>query len=159
MPSHQAFDAFVWITIGVPMLARRRYMNVSHWDSLVRTHWSQKDGCHHGECGFDGEDHVGIMQHCNTIKLMQHATTSCSIQCGSSHQADASHCAHGHCATRTRRTPPYRDNKCDVCGHLRHARRAVIRVASAASVIVEHRAQRRSASNLRARAGCEAPYT
>jgi len=38
-----------------------------------------------------------------------------------------------------------RDNKCDVCGHLRHARRAVIRVASAASVIVEHRAQSQQA--------------
>ena len=37
------------------------------------------------------------------------------------------------------------DNKCDVCGHLRHARRAVIRVASAASVIVEHRAQSQQA--------------
>ena len=98
MPSHQAFDAFVWITIGVPMLARRRYMNVSHWDSLVRTHWSQKDGCHHGECGFDGEDHVGIMQHCNTIKLMVSRASSVCLGSPAS--------AHGHCATRTRRTPP-----------------------------------------------------
>ena len=50
------------------LLARRRCSAnlaevVSHWD-------------HHGECGFDGKDHVGIMQHASNT-IMQHATTSC----------------------------------------------------------------------------------
>ena len=154
MPSHQAF---VWMTVGSQKLlcqsrsggeslrligVKRMVATMANAVSMAKTTFAS--------C---------------SMQPLQHATTSCSIQCGSSHQADASHCAHGHCATRTvdtlvkrdnnygrsprpgRKYPEERlsDNKCDVCGHLRHARRAVIRVASAASVIVEHRAQSQQA--------------